>query len=606
MRINKIPALILSLAMLAGASSCANTSTPPSGGPKDTLAPVLLKILPDSNRTGFPRKDGKVELRFDEYVVVKDAVKLIYLSPPQKKMLETKIKGRSIVVTFPEELDSATTYSINFSSSISDNNEGNLFYPYVYPFSTGDKLDTLVQSGMVMNYKTLLPMENVLVGYYKNLPDSSIYTTYPSVMSKSDKWGYYTARYLQNVPYRVIAFKDENNNNLYDPGTELVGFLDSLVKPSLPLQKGMKEIEYINIKDTLKALARPYEKVFYLFKEKSGNQYIKDSKRPQRRMAYITFGAPDVRIDSMGFRGIDSSKVLSQFNITRDSLVLWIKDTLTNVPDTLFFNLKYYKTDTLKNLVLDRETVKLVSVTKKRTAQNDTRLSPGKEKPARDQKEQRRDLMELKIEADPSMIEQIGYKLIFPALPVKMMLDSVILESTSPKGIKAIEEYTFAKDTVESLWYYVRFKRKVLPGFTYTLKIPEKVFTDVYRFTNDSSATPVILPNTDKLASLSLNITGTKGSHVVELVNQTRDKVFRSYKILSDTTLVFPYIQPGIYNVRITQDLNGNGILDVGNLIEGIQPEKVRLLQLPTGKNLIELKEGLELEQNINLNEIFK
>ncbi|NCB98686.1 MAG: hypothetical protein EOM36_10055, partial [Bacteroidia bacterium] len=145
MKTNKILASVLLIAFIAAAYSCANTSTPPSGGPKDTLSPVLIKVLPDSNKTNFPRSGGKVELRFNEYVVIKDAVKYIYLSPPQKKMLETKIKGKSVVVTFPEELDSAVTYSINFSSSISDNNEGNPFYPYVYPFSTGATIDTMIQ-----------------------------------------------------------------------------------------------------------------------------------------------------------------------------------------------------------------------------------------------------------------------------------------------------------------------------------------------------------------------------------------------------------------------------------------------------------------------------
>ncbi|MCK9628872.1 MAG: Ig-like domain-containing protein [Bacteroidales bacterium] len=605
MKTNKILIFILLIALIAASHSCANTSAPPSGGPKDTLAPVLLKVIPDSNKTNFPRKGGKVELRFNEYVVIKDAIKYIYLSPPQKKMLETRIKGKSVVVTFPQELDSAATYSINFSNSISDNNENNPFYPYVYPFSTGATIDTMVQAGTVMNYKTLLPIENVVIGYYKNLPDSSIGKTYPSVMAKSDKWGYYVARYLKNSPYRVIAFKDDNNNNLYDPGTELVGFLDSLQTPILPLTKGMKETEYIQVKDTLKAMSRPYENVLYMFKEVSGTQFIKDSKRPQRKMAYITFGAPGVRIDSMGFKGIDSSKVLSQFNITRDSLVLWIKDTLMILPDTLHFDIKYYKTDTLNKLVLEKESIKLISVTKKRTSQ-DVKLSSGKNKQSANEKEKRKDLLELKVEAEPSMIEQIGYKLIFPALPMNIKADSIKIKSLSPKGIKGEEEYTFVKDSVENLWYYVRFKNKVLPGYTYTLSIPEKTFTDVYKYTNDSISLPVMLPNTDKLAQLTLNIKGTNGSHVVELTNQTRDKVFRTYKILKDTVLVFPYIQPGIYNVRITQDLNGNGILDTGNLIERRQPEKVRLITLPGGKSLIELKEGMELEQSVNLKEIFK
>ena len=605
MKTNKCCMAVTLIAILVFFQSCANTSTPPSGGPKDTLAPVLLKVIPDSNKTNFPRKGGKVELRFNEYVVLKDPTKLVYLSPPQKKMLQTKIKSKSIIVTFPEELDSATTYSINFSSAIADNNEGNLFYPYVYPFSTGNNLDTMIHSGMILDYKTLLPIDNVVAAYYKdNIPDSILYKKYPSAIAKSDKWGYYVVRYLKNEPYKIIAFKDDNNNYLYDPGSELVGFIDSLVTPVKPLKKGMKEIEYVNVKDTVRALSRPYENVLYMFKEISGNQYIKSSGRPQRKMAYITFGSPNVRIDSMGFRGIDSSKFLTQFNLTRDSLVLWIKDTLFSPPDTLFYDLNYYKTDTLNKLVLTRESVKLISVTKKRTVEDLRKSSKNKDQDAKNEK--RKDLLDLKIEADPSMIEQIGFKFIFPSLPVKMKLDSIKLVSTSPKGIRNPEEYLFVRDSIENLWYYLKFKNKVLPGYTYMLDIPKNCFTDVYRNTNDSINISVILPNTDRLSKLTLNISGTQGSHVVELTNQTRDKVFRSFKIVRDTTLVFPYIQPGIYSVRITQDLNGNGILDTGSLSERRQPEKVRLLTLPNGKSLIEFKEGMELEQNVNLKEIFK
>jgi hypothetical protein len=82
--------------------------------------------------------------------------------------------------------------------------------------------------------------------------------------------------------------------------------------------------------------------------------------------------------------------------------------------------------------------------------------------------------------------------------------------------------------------------------------------------------------------------------------------VFRSYKILYDAALDFPYLEPGRYSIRIFRDVNGNGILDSGNIQERKQPEKVRLFTLPSGSNILELKEGMELEQKIDLKEIFK
>ena len=592
--------IILALLLVSALSSCANTSTPPSGGPKDTIPPSLLRVLPDSNMVGFPVDKGIIEMKFDEYVVLKDPTKNIYLSPPLKKNVTAKIRGKSLIVSFPEKLDSATTYSLHFGTSIADNNEGNEFYPYVYTFSTGGHIDTLMQSGLILDSKTLLPLENVTVGYYESTSDSVIYTGYPSAMARSDKWGYFVVRNLKRIPYQVFAFKDENGNNQYDPDNEIVAFMDSVSLPDLVMKREREELQYVDMKDTSRALARPHELDLYMFKEKSRVQYVKDSKRAERRMCYITFGAPGVIIDSMGFRGVDSSKVLTQFNIARDSIVLWIADTLYRVPDTLYFDIKYYKTDTLKKLSLERETIRFVAKKTKPVAQ--TR----REEAAKGVKLQRADLMNLKVEASGDLVEDQGFVFLFPAPVVTMKLDSVILESKSPRGIKNIEKYSFIRDSLDLNKYYLKPFTEILQGYDYTLTVKEAAFKDLYLFTNDSVQTSVSLPNSDRLGKLTLNISGASGAYLVELTNQTRDKVYRGYRLNRDTTLVFPYIQPGKYNIRVTEDLNGNGILDTGDLTIKKQPEKVRLYMLPGGSNVIEFKEGMELIQNVDLKEIFR
>ncbi|MEN6619808.1 MAG: Ig-like domain-containing protein [Rikenellaceae bacterium] len=581
--------------------SCANTSTPPTGGPKDTIPPNLIKVVPDSNSVNFPVKGGTIELKFDEYVVLKEPIKFICLSPPQKKRLTTKIRGKSIFVSFPEKLDSSITYSVHFGNSITDNNEGNQFYPYVYSFSTGRNVDSMMCSGVILDFRTLLPLENIVVGFYSNLSDSAVYKKYPSALAKSDKWGYFVVRNLKRVPYRVYAFKDVNSNNQYDPENELIAFHDSLIVPSQVMVKDIQELKYVDMKDTSKALARPFQIELYLFREASQKQYIKNKERLERKMAYISFAAPNVRIDSMGFRGIDSAKTIKQFNITRDSLVLWIKDSSLKVPDTLIFDIKYYKSDSLSNLVLSRESLKLVAPKPKKAAASSKRYrGENEEKPPR------ADLLKLKVEAEPSMVEQEGFRFLFPAPLVSFKMDSVILLSKTPKGVLSKEPFTFIQDSSDVRIYYVKPNNKLLQGYEYILKISERAFKDVYRFTNDSSETTVILPNSDKLSKLTLNVTGTEGSYVIELTNQTRDKVYRGFKIVKDTKLEFPYIQPGKYNIRITQDLNGNGILDTGNLPLKKQPEKVRLYLFKNGSSEIVFKDGLELEQSINLKEIFK
>jgi len=179
----KIQLSILFVILFFVMYSCANTSTPPTGGPKDTIPPILVRVIPDSNSVNFPVKGGTIELKFSEYVVLKDPNKHVFMSPPQRKRLITKIRGKSILVSFPELLDSSTTYSVHFGNSITDNNEGNLFYPYVYSFSTGQTTDSMMCAGVIMDSGTLLPLEGIIIGFYSNLSDTAVYKTYPSAAS---------------------------------------------------------------------------------------------------------------------------------------------------------------------------------------------------------------------------------------------------------------------------------------------------------------------------------------------------------------------------------------------------------------------------------------
>ena len=129
-------------------SSCANTHGSPTGGPKDTIPPIVLATVPDSNSTNVPRDvKSSITLTFNEYIQLVDASKNILLSPPQKKRVKTRLKGKSLIVSFEEPLDSNKTYTIYFGSALADNNEGNVLSNYAYSFSTGAVLDSMLYSG---------------------------------------------------------------------------------------------------------------------------------------------------------------------------------------------------------------------------------------------------------------------------------------------------------------------------------------------------------------------------------------------------------------------------------------------------------------------------
>jgi hypothetical protein len=162
------------------------------------------------------------------------------------------------------------------------------------------------------------------------------------------------------------------------------------------------------------------------------------------------------------------------------------------------------------------------------------------------------------------------------------------------------------QDSLNLRKYVVRPKAKLLPGYEYFLKVPHRKFQDVNGFYNDSTEIKVTLPNDDKLSTMTLKMSNVKNKYIVDLLDEKRTNVLRSYIIESDQDLVFPYLKTGKYSVRITEDLNRNGLVDTGILLEHKQPEKVRFYKLEDGTFLIDIPEMVEVEQNIDVEAIFK
>ena len=153
MKLKKLLPLVPA-AMVLGAmmfpSGCANTTTPPTGGAKDTIPPVITKVYPLPGTVNVPTHKTKVRFWFDEYVKIKDA-NGIFLSPPLEKKPKAVIKGKSVEVSFESDLDSNTTYTLDLTGAIADNNEGNIFQGYTLVFSTGEQIDSMCMTGMVQD-----------------------------------------------------------------------------------------------------------------------------------------------------------------------------------------------------------------------------------------------------------------------------------------------------------------------------------------------------------------------------------------------------------------------------------------------------------------------
>lgn len=588
-----IPVLAVLGSMLFS-PSCANTTTPPSGGPKDTIPPVIVKIAPEPGMVNVPVKKTHLEFKFNEYVVVKDP-KSLFLSPPLEKAPKYKIHNKSVIISFESPLDSNKTYSLDLTNAIADNNEGNMFPGFTLVFSTGPVIDSMMITGVVQDCNTLQPVKGATVMLYKDQRDSAVFLQRPDAAVKTDDWGFFCLRNIQDTVYRMFAVTDENHNNMYDPESERIAFIDTIIKPIVVVADSLPELAKYDMKDTLLCRARKTEFDLNLFKEKPSKQMIVNKERVGDRTAYITFMAPEAKIDSLWIQDVDPAKIITQFNIQKDSLEIWVNDPGSQ-PDTLHLYVNYLKTDTLGVLAPFTEHVKL---SKPRQSK-----SKGKSN-VRDVKKEDTTCV-FTVDAKPENVEHDGFVVEFKYPIVQDALDSLAFWYLNPKRQESKAEYTVTQDSLNLRKYVIRPTAKLLAGYEYHLKFPHRKFVDINGFYNDSLEVKVSLPTDDKLSSISLDLKEVHNRYIVDLLNEKMTTVLKTFIVDKDQVILFPYLRAGKYAIRMTEDMNKNGIVDTGILLEGKQPEKVKFYKLSDGKSLIDVMEKMDMLQTVDVSELFK
>ncbi|MFP4471824.1 MAG: Ig-like domain-containing protein, partial [Bacteroidales bacterium] len=227
--------MLLLMALSAGMMYCANPVSP-TGGPVDETAPMVVESEPPNYSTHFNR--NRIIITFNEFVQLQQPNQQVLISPPLRENPSYKIRGRSVVVDFNEELQPNTTYSIFFGNAITDLTAGNPLGDYLFAFSTGDHIDSLAIGGEVLNAFNLQPQENVLVMLYPpdndTVPrDSLPMLVRPLYVAKTNAAGVFQLRNLRNEPYKIFALNDMNSNYLYDLPNEEIAFIDSLIAPEV-------------------------------------------------------------------------------------------------------------------------------------------------------------------------------------------------------------------------------------------------------------------------------------------------------------------------------------------------------------------------------------
>lgn len=575
--------------------SCANTTQAPTGGKKDTIPPALYWTQPVPGAVNVDTNKTKIVFGFDEYVTIKNQQN-IFLSPPQKKAPKAKVKGKNVVVTFEEPLAKGITYTLNFTDAIADNNEGNMFPGFTYVFSTGDNIDSMLVTGTVQDCNTLTPVKGATVMLYKDHSDSAIFKSRPFAACKTDDWGYFCIPYIPDTLYRLYALKDDNNDNIYQSEDgELVGFIDSLIRPVMRVSDTLAEMQKYDMKDTLECRARRSEYEIRLFKEESTKQKLMNKGRSADRHAYVTFMSKNAWIDSLWIKGYKQEQLISQFNLRQDSLEIWINDR-RRTPDTLQLYINYRKTNDSTGVFepsLEHYPLFIEGALPKKTG-----------RAARQKLKHGDTICVYKLTAEPETVEQNGFSIEFAYPIIYENFDSLKFRYINPKQKELKGSFTVEKDSLNLRRYTIRPKEKLLPGYEYFLKVPHRAFRDINGFYSDSTEVKVSLPSDDKLSTIILDMKGVEGKLIVDLLNEKRDKVLRNYIIEKDTQLVFPYLKEGKYSVRVTFDYNKNSMVDTGNILEHRQPEKVAFFKVSENEEYLDLPAATELTQIIEISEL--
>lgn len=573
--------------------SCANTTQSPTGGKKDTIPPYLVDIKPLPGTISVPIEGAKLTFTFNEYVTLKQA-KNITLSPPQQKPVKAKLNGKSVIITFEEALLPETTYTLDFNDAIADNNEGNIYPGYTYVFSTGTKIDSMLITGTVVNCNDLKAVKGATVLLYRDLADSAVFLHRPYASARTDDWGFFRLPFIKDTVYRLYAIKDETSNYIYDPDTDLIAFVDSIITPGMRACDTIPEMLKYEMDDTLNIETRKSEYQLRLFREKPSKQFLKDSKRTGQRSAYISFHAPNVWIDSLWIKGFGNEKIISQFNILQDSLEIWVNDR-KEMPDTFHLWVNYRKTDSLGRLKPELEHLRLA-------------MEGGKKSIRKSRRELKHEdtICVYKLNVVPETVEQEGFELIFDQPIIYEEFNKLQFRYLNPKQKEFKGEFSVEQDSLNLRRYLIKPRLEMKTGFEYFLKVPAHSFRDISGFWCDSTEVKVTLPNDEKLSKLNLIMKGVDRKIIVDLLSDKKDEPLRQYVIDSDTTLEFPYLKEGRYRVRLTDDGNRNSIVDTGSLLEHRQPEMVCFMTFFGGSRLLNIPASAELDQTADISELFK
>lgn len=627
---------VLAIALIFG---CANRMTP-GGGPYDETPPKLLKAVPEIRATNV--KQQKVNLYFDEYIKVKDVSKKVIISPPQLQLPRITAIGKRVLVELMDTLVPNTTYTIDFTDAVVDNNEENPLENFSFAFSTGAVIDTMEISGYVIDARTHEPVQGVLVGIHPDTADMKAFkdTTFVRMSRSSDR-SFFVLRNIKHGRYRVFALKENDGNYRYDNPTDGIAFLDSAVlTTSVPamrndtIRKDSLTIDTIIPVSYTRYL--PDDVVLRFYTGKSDRRFLKKRTRKDSLMIELEFNDFITTPPTVRPLGPDSLFARPDSVVGRcavgdiydgNKVSVYLLDRVWQRADS--FVITYNSIDSLNLPVVVRDSLSLrVPKVKKEKPKEEKKEndSKKKDKKKKDKKKPEvtapvdsiapADSLSMMTEGLPTdSVPGKGEKVEKAPSPLKVtfsrtgnggVVDSMSFKTTLPIDTTALRGiFLFhKKDSVLTKIPWIRVEMKpgsVTQGILaakldykkdYEVHFDSLLFVDMAGNHLDKTQVEqfTVKPAGD-FSQLEIEVGGVPGAKVFELLDD-KDKVIRA--IPSETnSVVFRDLLPAKYGVRMYVDRNKNGRWDVGDYDKGEQPEEV--FYMP---KIIEVLKNWKMKEN--------
>ena len=528
--------ILFSLIILFGCAKRGN----PTGGPKDSIPPVLVNASPKLNSTNFDSEE--IRLTFDEWVKLDKVQDQLIISPPlEKSSYEIKpLSGvtKKVFLKFLDSLAPETTYTINFGNSIQDNNENNPLTFFSYTFSTGETIDSLYVRGNTKDAFSQESDEFISLQLYRVdslFKDSIIFNDKPTYISNTLDSTNYKFQNLKEGKYLLIALKDVDNNYFFDPFYDKIGFLDSLI--TLPRDS------VIDLK---------------LFKEETEIIWDKPHFINSEKIGFGYYGK------------LDLDKIKIESNIPDSVNYVFIKEKET---DTLNLWLSRNSFDSLNFSLIETDTIKLTTV----------------------KFDRKRDSLIDSLNVSPKTVNVIHLKESFKIssnIPLNKIEDSLITIRDIDSLI--IPFTTSINDRLDE----IDIDFEVSPSDDYSIFIKPRAIKDIRGTENDTLQYNVVSQTLEDYGNVFLDvITNNDSKYILHLIDSSSNIIREFNNVNSNSTIIFDYIRPGKYTFRLIEDINSNDIWDTGNYLKQVQPEPVYYFP-----SELDVRANWDLNETFNLN----